>query len=114
MSAFLPDPLQPTDGTWVLERGRKLIYFGGCDYFRLSQHPQVLRALTSGLKRYGLNVAASRTTTGNHRLYHDLETELAAFFGAERAVLLPNGYSTNIAVAQGLRGQFAAILIDAQ
>ena len=43
-----PDLLQQVDRTFVLLKGRKLVYFGGCDYFRLASHPAVLAAGTSG------------------------------------------------------------------
>ena len=108
----LAEPLQQIDRTFVLFRGRKLSYFGGCDYFRLSSHPEVLRALQEGAEKFGLNVAASRFTTGNHVLFQKLETELTRFFGAERALLVSNGYATNLAVAQGLAGRFTHALID--
>lgn len=95
--------------TW---RGRKLLYFGGCDYFRLSFHPAVRQALKAGLKKYGFNVAASRATTGDHPLYTELEGALAGFFETGDAVLVPNGYSANWVVAQALAGEFSAAWID--
>jgi 7-keto-8-aminopelargonate synthetase-like enzyme len=107
-----PQPLQQTDRTRVLFQGRKLAYFSGCDYFRLASHPRVIAALGAGLKKYGLNVAASRLTTGNHRLYGELEGALMRFFGAEAALLVPTGYLTNLIVAQALAGQFSHALID--
>jgi 7-keto-8-aminopelargonate synthetase-like enzyme len=110
----LAEPLEQIDGTRVLSHGRKLVYFGGCDYFRLSRHPEVLAALRDGLKRLGLNVAASRMTTGNHPIYGRLEAELAGFFDAPRAVLFSNGYITAQAVAQSLAGEFTHLLIDEQ
>jgi 7-keto-8-aminopelargonate synthetase-like enzyme len=108
----LAEPLQQIDRTFVLHRGRKLSYFAGCDYFRLSSHPDVLHALREGLGRLGLNVAASRKTTGNHRLYGQLEQKLAEFFDVEAAVLISNGYMTNLAAAQALAGEFTHALID--
>jgi len=104
--------LQQVDRTYVLYRDRKLIYFGGCDYFRLSSHPAVVTAIHSGLKKYGLSVAASRKTTGNHSLHEKLEARLAGFFGAPDAVLLSNGYATNLVLAQALAGKFSHALID--
>lgn len=107
-----PEPLQQVDRTFVRWRGRKLSYFSGCDYFRLSSHPKVLRATASGLKEFGLNVAASRLTTGNHALYGTLEQALARFFKADAALAVPSGYVSNLAVAQALAGQFSHVLID--
>jgi len=107
-----PEPLQQVDRTCVRFRQRKLCYFSGCDYFRLASHPHVIAALQTGVKKYGLNVAASRLTTGNHRLYRELEAQLAGFFAAESALLVSCGYLTNLVVAQALAGQFSHALID--
>jgi 7-keto-8-aminopelargonate synthetase-like enzyme len=91
---------------------RTLVYFGGCDYFRLSSHPEVRRALRTGLEAHGLNVAASRLTTGNHPLYEELERRLAQFFRREAAVVVSSGYVTNLVLAQALAGRFTHVLID--
>jgi 7-keto-8-aminopelargonate synthetase-like enzyme len=104
--------LQQVDRTFVRHGGRKLIYFGGCDYFRLSSHPGVLRALQTGLRRFGLNVAASRSTTGNHTLFGSLENALATFFGQPAAALFSSGYVTNLAFAQTFARHFTHALID--
>jgi 7-keto-8-aminopelargonate synthetase-like enzyme len=106
-----PEPLQQVNRTYVRYRNRRLSYFSGCDYFRLSSHPAVLKAMRDGLK-FGLNVAASRLTTGNHALYERLEEQLANFFHAEAAVLLPSGYMAGSAVAQALSGSFSHALLD--
>ncbi len=107
-----PEPLQQVDRTCVRYQGRKLAYFSGCDYYRLASHPKVAGALQAGVRQYGLNVAASRMTTGNHALYRELEAELVDFFGAESALLVSTGYVTNLVVAQALAGNFSHALLD--
>src|SRR2546421_2489504 len=102
-----PEPLQQLDRTYVRFRGRKLSYFAGCDYFRLASHPKVIAAVDAGLKKFGLNVAASRLTTGNHALYPQLEKALCGFFDAEAALLTGNGYGANLIVCQTLAGHFS-------
>ncbi|MGH7953980.1 MAG: aminotransferase class I/II-fold pyridoxal phosphate-dependent enzyme, partial [Limisphaerales bacterium] len=106
------ESLQQVERTCVRWRGRKLIYFSGCDYFRLASHPAILKAADDGLKKFGLNVAASRLTTGHHKIYELLERQLAEFFGAQDALLVPNGYMTGIIVAQALAGNFSHALVD--
>src|SRR5579872_1783379 len=108
-----PAPLQQIERTSVRFNGRKFTYFAGCDYFRLSSHPAVVRALHQGARRFGLNVAASRLTTGNHRLYLELEETLSSFFDAA-ALLVPDGYAANFVVAQTLRSDFSLALIDSR
>jgi 8-amino-7-oxononanoate synthase len=107
-----PEPLQQLHRTYVRYHRRTLSYFSGCDYFRLASHPRVIAAVHAGVRQYGLNVAASRLTTGNHVLYRELEAELAGFFAAESALVVPSGYSTNLIVAQTLAGNFSHALID--
>lgn len=107
-----PTPLQQIDRTYVRFENRKLSYFAGCDYFRLASHPRVLQATAQGIKKYGLNVAASRMTTGNHQLFGALEEWLGRYFGASSATLVANGYVTNLVVAQALAGEFSDVLID--
>lgn len=108
----LADPLQQLDRTFVRWRGRRLVYFGGCDYFRMASDPAVVQAVHEGLNRCGLNTAASRRTTGNHAIYGRLEKALARFFQVEAAVLLSSGYFTNLAVAQALAGEVTHVLAD--
>ena len=65
-----------------------------------------------GLAAHGLNVAASRQTTGNHEIYRHLEARLADFFGSETALILPDGYLAPGAAAQALAGEFTHALVD--
>jgi 8-amino-7-oxononanoate synthase len=113
VSDFSP-PLQQTGRTHVRLNGRKLIYFGGCDYFRLSRHPKVISAIEEGLRQFGLNPAASRFTTGNHIIYEELEESMRAFFVTDSATLASTGYATNLIVAQALHGEFTHALIDSR
>lgn len=108
----LSDPLQQVERTYVRYRGRKLSYFAGCDYFRLASHPTVLAAIAQGMVRYGLNVAASRSTTGNHLAFGRLEKRIADFFGVEAATLTSNGYVSNLVACQALAGEFTHAILD--
>ncbi len=104
--------LEQVDRTHVIWEGRRLLYFGGCDYHRLSSHPLIIRAVEESVRRDGLNPAASRITTGNHPAYALLETRMKDFFGTEAAVLTQSGYSANLILAQAFAGRFSAVLLD--
>ena len=106
------EPLQQVNRTYIRHRGRTFSYFSGCDYFRLASHTDVHAAICEGLRRFGLNVAASRLTTGNHVLFRQLENKIKKFFGADAALLTSGGYATNLVVAQALAGQFSHALLD--
>jgi 8-amino-7-oxononanoate synthase len=114
VKAVMLDELRQVDRTYVIWGRRRLSYFAGCDYFRLSCHPAVLQAVKQGLDLHGLSVSASRMTTGHHPLFTRLEKALAGFFGAPAALLVGNGYATNLIVVQGLRDDFSHIFMDAR
>jgi len=107
-----PNPLVALDATHVLWQGRTLLYFAGCDYFRLSHHPEVRAQAAQAVHELGINVAASRLTTGNQWVYGELETALADFFGVPRVLSVSSGYVSNLVVAQALSGQFDTVLVD--
>ncbi len=110
----LPDPLRPASPTEVWWRGRRWVYFGGCDYYRLSHHLHVRAAAAATLAREGLGVAASRLTTGNHPLYEELEAWLAKFLRLPRALVVDSGYAANLVVAQALAGEATHAWLDAR
>jgi 7-keto-8-aminopelargonate synthetase-like enzyme len=110
--AGLAEPLQQVGRTEVLVGRRQLTYFAGCDYFRLASHPEIAAAIRAGLDGGSVNVAASRRTTGNHRLYEQLERALQSFFAAESATLTSNGYQANLCVGQALAGEMTHALLD--
>jgi 8-amino-7-oxononanoate synthase len=109
---YEPEPLQQVDRTYVRYGNRRLSYFSGCDYFRLASHPAVIHAAHDGLKKFGLNVSASRLTTGNHVIYQSLEKALMDFFAADDALLVPSGYMAATVAAQALAGNFSHALMD--
>lgn len=91
-----------------------MLAFAGCNYLGLANDPRVLQAVRTGLDRYGLSTTASRETTGNTTAFDDLETALSQFLAMERCLLLADGYTANIAMAQALATRFRTVLIDAK
>src|SRR5438874_1311135 len=107
-----PEPLQQVQRTYVRFKNRTYSYFAGCDYYRLTGDGRVIAALKHGLKKYGLSVAASRLTTGNHILYQQLEKTLRNFFKAEATLVVGTGYITNLIACQAFAGRFSHALVD--
>lgn len=108
----LADPLEQVGRVHARHRGRKLIYFGGCDYYRLASDARLKKIVARTLQKEGLNVAASRVTTGNHPIYEQLEAALGVFFKVEAALVTSTGYTANLVIAQAMSGQFSHVVID--
>ncbi len=107
-----PPTLRQISPTEAEFRGRRLVYFGGSDYFRLSWHGRVRAAVAEAAAEEGHNVAASRMTTGNHPIYAELERSLAKFFGFPAALLTATGYTAPLTAAQALSGLVTHVIVD--
>lgn len=92
--------------------GRRRAVFGGCNYLGLAHHPEVQRAAIEAMGRWGLTTTASRETTGNTRAHEALEAEVAGFLGKPAAILTTEGYTANIALLQGLAGDYHTAILD--
>lgn len=78
---------------------RQGIDFASNDYLGLAQSPDLAAAAAEALARgVPLGSGGSRLLRGNHPEHEALETEAAAFFGAEAALFLPTGYTANSAL----------------
>jgi 8-amino-7-oxononanoate synthase len=100
------------DGALADIDGEPYVVFGGCNYLGLAQHPDVHAAIKRGLGKWGATTTASRETTGNTKAHEDLETEIARFLGMPSAILTTEGYTANIALGQGLAGEFTVAVVD--
>ncbi len=104
--------LQVVDQNFVMSGGERLLYFGGCDYFRMAWHPEVRAAMKQAIDGNAISASASRITTGNHPLFRQLEKRLAGYFGAPSALTVSAGYLANLVVCQGLAGDATHAFID--
>ena len=92
--------------------GRTVVSFASNDYLGLSIHPAVTAAAHEAIDRWGTGATASRLVVGSRPVHHDLEDALAAWKGAEAAVVLPSGYAANLAVLTALGGPDCLVVSD--
>tara|TARA_R110002073_G_scaffold239285_1_gene400871 strand:+ start:442258 stop:443373 length:1116 start_codon:yes stop_codon:yes gene_type:complete len=98
-------PNIPTDfctATTIRRQHDEFISFGGCNYLGLAHHPLVLQATQDAIPLYGLSSSASRETTGNARPHQALESSITKFCKLQAGLLVPDGYTANLAALQGL------------
>lgn len=92
--------------------GQEVVSYTSFDYLGLAGHPDVARAAKEAIDRFGCSASASRMVGGNNSILEALDQELAAFIGAERAVVFPCGYGTNASLFGHLFGAEDLILYD--
>ena len=104
--------LESPQGVEVRVDGEALLSFCSNDYLGLANDARVIAALCEGAQRNGAESGASHLVTGHSTVHHALEEELAAFVGAERALLFSTGYMANLGVVSALLGRHATVFED--
>lgn len=92
--------------------GRELTSFCSNDYLGLANHPEVRQAFRDAVDIYGVGSGAAHLISGHTRAHQQLEEELAAFTGRDRALLFSTGYMANLAVLSALTDRHDVIYQD--
>jgi 8-amino-7-oxononanoate synthase len=92
----------PIDAVHVEIGGRRLINFASNDYLGLSHHPRVIAAMVDAAQQYGAGSGAAPLITGYTPAHERAEQAIAAWKGAEAAVLFSSGYQANVALVHAL------------
>ncbi len=103
---------EPGSRALLRVRGRTLVDFSSNDYLGLARHPALTEAMRASAVAAGAGSAASHLVTGHGAEHEQLEEELAAFTGRERALLFSTGYMANLAVLGALAGRGERALLD--
>lgn len=84
-------------------RPREGVDFSSNDYLGLAGDAAIAAAITDALARgVPLGSGGSRLLRGNAPEHEALETKAAAFFGAEAALFMANGFAANLAILSAL------------
>lgn len=92
--------------------GRELISYSSYNYLGLAGHPRVVKAVHDAVNQYGTSASAARILSGNRPLHTALENSIASLVGAEDAVVLIGGHSTNASIIPHLYSPQDLILHD--
>ena len=83
------------------------------DYLGLARDPRVTSAAAEAALEWGAGSTGSRLVTGSTDLHALLERDLAAFVGAESALVFSSGYLANLGVLTALAGPGTVVVSDA-
>lgn len=104
-------PIEATEGTEVMIRGKRLIMAGSNNYLGLTTHPKVKEASRKALEKYGTGCTGSRFLNGTLDIHEALEEDLADFMGRAASLVFSTGYQTNVGTISALlsRGDLAIV-----
>jgi 8-amino-7-oxononanoate synthase len=109
----LPAPLG-VQGPVVEHRGQQLINFASNDYLGLAADPRLIAAAAEACRAEGVGRGAAPLVCGRANAHAELEARLAAFEGAEAALLFPSGFAANAGTIPALVDRGDAIFADAK
>lgn len=89
-----------------------VVSFASNDYLGLSAHPEVIAGAQAALDRWGAGSGSARLIVGSRPIHSRLERALAAWKGAEGALLFPNGFAANLGVLATLGTEDVTIFSD--
>ena len=96
----------------LAERNHTLLDLASNDYLGLSRHPAVVAAAQVAAARDGVGAGGSRLVTGTRPVHGELEAELAAWLGRDRALLFPSGFQANLAAVLALADRHSLVIAD--
>ena len=109
---FYLEPVEAVDGAYVTIAGKRMLLASSYSYLGLLGHPAIQAAAADALAHYGTGTHGVRLLAGNTDLHDRLEARIAAFVGAEAAVVYSSGYLTNLAAIAALVGRGDVVICD--
>ena len=105
---YLQSPQQP----YVKIAGKSYLMLSSNSYLGLCNDQRLKQAAMDTMEKYGVGSGGSRLTTGSYEVHKKLEDEIAAFKGAEAALLFNTGYMANIGAISSIAGKDWVIFSD--
>jgi 8-amino-7-oxononanoate synthase len=105
-------PLSSAAGPVVEMEGAERIMLGSNNYLGLTGDERVREAAHQALDRYGTGLTGSRFLNGTIDLHLDLERELAAWMGAEAAIVFTTGHQANLGAIGTLLEPGDTVVVD--
>lgn len=109
---FYLQPVEAAEGARVTVGGRTLLHASSYSYLGLLGHPVIQAAARAALDHYGTGTHGVRLLAGNTDLHDRLEARIAAFVGADAAVVYSSGYLANVAAISALAGRGDVVVCD--
>lgn len=102
------------EGKFIGKDGRRMLNLSSNDYLGLASDERLYAAFMQhlGARPLPFSSSSSRLLTGNHSVYMELETRIAAAYRREAALLFNSGYHANIGVLPAVADKRTLILAD--
>jgi glycine C-acetyltransferase len=93
-------------------RWQELFNLASYNYLGISYRPEVKKAATEAIEKYGLGASGSPILSGTFDVHEEFVSELARFKDKEACIVFPTGYSANVGFISALMRSGDTILLD--
>ncbi len=83
------------------------------NYLGLADHPEIVKAATDALQRWGFGMASVRFICGTQEIHRELESKLSEFLGTEDTILYSSCFDANGGLFETLLSAEDAVFSDA-
>ncbi len=104
--------LESAQGAWLEMEGKKVLNLCSNNYLGLAGEERIVRGARKAMDAFGVGPGAVRSIAGTLSIHEELERELAAFKGAEAALVVQSGFCANLSVIPALVGKEDLIFSD--
>ena len=104
--------LQSPQQSYVKIAGKSYLMLSSNSYLGLCNDERLKQAARDAIEKYGVGSGGSRLTSGSYEVHKKLEDEIAAFKGAEAALLFNTGYMANVGTISSIAGKDWVIFSD--
>ncbi len=104
--------VESAQGVIVNRGGRQLINFSSNDYLGLANSDELKAAAQEAVTKWGVGAAASHLVCGHQSPHESLESDIATFVDAEKAIVFSSGYMANLAVPSAFLSRHDLLLQD--
>lgn len=95
-----------------VKTGQEVLNFCANNYLGLSNHPDVLKAASQAIEKWGYGLSSVRFICGTQAPHKELEEKMSHFLGMEDTILFSSCFDANAAVFEPLLDQESAIVTD--
>ncbi|MEP6646071.1 MAG: glycine C-acetyltransferase [Saprospiraceae bacterium] len=96
----------------ITREGGEVLNFCANNYLGLSSHPRVIEAAKEAITTHGFGMSSVRFICGTQDIHKELEAKIAAFVGAEDAILYAAAFDANGGLFEPLLNDEDAIISD--
>jgi glycine C-acetyltransferase len=93
-------------------RWQELFNLASYNYLGISYRPEVKKAASEAIEKYGLGASGSPILSGTFDVHEEFVSELARFKDKEACIVFPTGYSANVGFISALMRAGDTILLD--